>query len=43
MFPSLQCLLDKAITETNAQYEPSDIITRLEVRLLTVTNINKIF
>ncbi|RNA07269.1 gamma-tubulin complex component 3 -like protein [Brachionus plicatilis] len=34
MFPNLQRLLDKAITETNAQFEPSYIISRLDVRLL---------
>ena len=36
MFHNLQRLLDKAITETNAQYDPQDIISRLDVRLLTV-------
>ena len=35
MFHNLQRLLDKAITETNAQYDPPGIISRLDVRLLT--------
>lgn len=37
MFHNLQRLLDKAITETNAQYDPQYIISRLDVRLLTVS------
>lgn len=37
MFHTLTRLLDKAITETNAQFDPSYIISKLEVKLLTVT------
>lgn len=40
MFHNLQRLLDKAITETNAQYDPQYIISRLDVRLLTVSFLN---
>jgi hypothetical protein len=37
MLHNLQRLLDKAITETNAQYDPPDIISRLDARLMTVS------
>lgn len=37
----LKRLLDKAVTETNAQFDPPNIISRLDIRLLPVININK--
>ena len=36
LYHNLKSLLGKAITETNAQYEPNDIISRLDVRILIV-------
>ena len=36
MFHNLQQLLDKAIAETNAQYDPQYILSCLDVQLLTV-------
>ena len=43
MYHNLQRLLDKGITETNAQFEPSYIISKLEVKLLTVKIISNLF
>jgi len=42
VFLNLQRLLDKAITETNAQFDPAHIISRLDVRLLTVMIANRL-
>ena len=36
MLHNLQRLLDKAVTETNAQYDPPYVISCLDVRLLKV-------
>ena len=36
MFHNLQRLLEKAISETNAQYDPHYIISRLDAKILTV-------
>jgi gamma-tubulin complex component 3 len=37
LYHNLQRLLDKALTETNAQYDPYYITSRLQVRLLTIS------
>ena len=42
MFHNLQRLLDKAVAETNAQYDPAYILSCLDVQLLTVRNKNYI-
>jgi hypothetical protein len=36
MLHNLKRLLDKAISETSAQYDPQSIISRLDIRLLPV-------
>ena len=41
MSHNLKRLLDKAITETNAQYDPGYIISNLDVRLLTVSDLDQ--
>jgi hypothetical protein len=42
MLHNLQRLLDKAVTETNAQYDPAYVISCLDVRLLKVNCLNSI-
>ncbi len=38
MLHNLKRLLDKAISETNAQYDSANIVSRIDVKIVTVKN-----